>query len=232
MTRRSFQYLLASAAFPGPTLSAQDDARAILAKATEAYQSLRSYYFEGKTTAETTIKGKTTRSELGFVVAFEAPDRFRLEFRYPSAGNWLRVSDGKFLMESRSITKETRKTPITQSTIWTLKSSPLYNFERLSETAENPMLIRSDTVEVDGKQFDCHLIQFTSHRRELREGETAGPSMVWVAKDTALVLREEIRTSASVRGEVSESKRVTTIERFGMNENLSGGLLSTGAPRR
>ncbi len=226
MTRRKFQLFIASAAYPWQNLWAQD-AKVILEKVTAAYESLNNYYFEGRAVSEATIKGHTTKNELTFTVAFQAPDSFRLEFRYPTAGNWLRVSDGKFVRESRSMTKESKKTPVDQNTPYILNGSPLYNFERLSKTSNNPKITRSEVVAVGGKQIECSVIEFESHRRELREGETPGPSQVWVAKDTSLVMRQEIRTISTVRGEHSEAKRTTTIEKFELNAVVSKDLFST-----
>jgi outer membrane lipoprotein-sorting protein len=226
MTRRNFQLLIASAAYPLRNLYAQD-AQPILEKVTAAYQALNSYYFEGKAVSETTMKGHATKNELAFTVAFQAPDKFRLEFRYPSAGNWLRVSDGKFVRESRSLTKESKRTPVNRNTPYMLNGSPLYNFERLSKTANKPTIVRSEVIQVGGKPVDCSVVQFESHRRELREGETPGISHVWVAKDTSLVLREEIRISSIVKGERSEAKRTTTIEKMNVDSGVSSDLFST-----
>jgi len=203
------------------------DAKAILAKVTDAYESLSSYHFVGKTLSETTIKTHTTRNELNFIAAYQAPDKFRLEFRYPDAGKWVRASDGQFLREVRTLTKEARKTPVDQNTIYLIHGSPTYNFEKLSRTATKPVVLKSEIVSVGGQQVDCQVVQFESHRRELREGETPGPSMVWIAKDSSIIVREELRTFAAVRGERSESKRTTTIETFSINKTLSQDLFST-----
>ena len=83
-----------------------------------------------------------------------------------------------------------------------------------------------------GKKIPCDVLQFASHRRELRENESPGPSLVWVAKDTGLVLREEIRTTASMKGETSESKRTTTIVSFQINEANAPETFSTTLPRK
>lgn len=199
----------------------------VLARVAETYRSLRSYYFEGKSISGSTIEDNKSRSEVGFVVAFAAPNKFRLEFRYPNAGEWLRVSDGNYLLETRSATKESRRTPSTERTIRVLSGSPVYNFERLSKTAENAMVMRTDWVEVDGKKIEGHLIQFSAGRRPLRKAEWAGPSSVWVSKETGLVVKEEIRTHASHGAVFSESRRTTTIERFRIDRDESQTLFAT-----
>ncbi|MEO8026009.1 MAG: hypothetical protein ABI823_06030 [Bryobacteraceae bacterium] len=230
MTRRTFHSVAALAAFSPRALWAED-AKDILMKATEVYDGLRSYSFEGKSVSETTIKGKTSKTEFEFDVAFQAPNKFRLEFRYPNAGNWLRACDGSVVHEYRSMTKESKRTPANEDSLRVLNGSPIFNFERLSQTAENTSLVRSEPIELDGKKIECQLIQFTSHRRALREGEQPGQSMVWVAKKDGIVLREEIRTTASLRGELSESKRTTSIEKFRINEDLPVELFSSATKK-
>ena len=218
MTRRSFQSLLAMTALPSQRLLAED-ATAILTHASEVFQSLKSYRFEGETVSETTIKGKSSRSATKFAVAFESPNRLRLEYVYPTAGNWVRISDGETMFESRSITKESRRTPANEWTLRILNSSPVANFEKLATTAQTPIVIRSEAIELNGKPTDCHVIQFESHRRTLSETEHPGPSLVWVAKDTGLILREEIRTTATSRGELTETKRTTSVQKLLINQN-------------
>ena len=231
MTRRDFPLAIASITLAARPLAAED-ARTILAKVAELYPSLHSYTFEGTAITEITIKGKVSQTSLSFTVAYQEPDKFRLEFRYPNAGNWLRVSDGLFLLEVRSVTKESSRTPITPFTIRALNSSPIANFERLFKTAESPTVLRAEAIEVAGREIPCDVIQFRSHRRELRENESPGLSRAWIAKDTGLVLSEEIRTSASMKGETSESKRTTTIANFQINEAISHETFSTKLPRK
>jgi hypothetical protein len=82
------------------------DAMQILSKVAQTYRGLKSYHFEGATVAETNSVGGKSTSETGFVIAYMAPYKSRVEFRYPSAGNWIRVSDGRILSCYRSIRKE------------------------------------------------------------------------------------------------------------------------------
>ena len=162
MTRRDLNFLIASAAGGGLS-AAEQDAAAILLRTAEVYPALTSYLFEGKSVTENTTGGKSLQTAMEFTAAFQAPNKLRLEFRYPNAGNWLRVSDGEFLLESRSTEKGSKRTPATEWTIRALKSSPVGNFERLSQTAQNPVLARSETLKVDDKAVECDVIQFASH---------------------------------------------------------------------
>jgi outer membrane lipoprotein-sorting protein len=231
MTRRNLNCLIASAA-GGALCAGERDAAGILLRTAEVYPALTSYLFDGKSVTENTIGGKSFQTALEFTAAFQAPNKFRLEFRYGNGGDWLRVSDGEFLLESRSNEKESKRSPATEWTIRALKSSPVANFERLSQTAQNPVLARSETLNVDDKATDCDVIQFASHRRELRDNETPGPSLAWVAKDSGLVLREEICTSALTGKQTSQSKRTTTIKQYRFNVDLPPETFRTDATKK
>jgi len=228
MTRRLFHQLLPAIYLARPCL-AVNDAKVLLQEVARRYQALRSYRFDGKTVRQSIINGRTSQTETEFTVAFEAPAKFRLEFLYPNAGNWLRVSDGAFLRESRWITKKSKMTQAKRRDLNVLKSSPLYDFQRLSETAINPMVMRSDFVEVDGKKINCDLLQFEAGRRPLKKDEWPGPSMVWISRADGLVMREEIRTSAKTGRNLTETRRITSIERFTIEQPLPASVFD---PRR
>jgi hypothetical protein len=108
-----------------------------------------------------------------------------------------------------------------------LKSSPLYNFERLSQTVVNPMIMRVASIEVNGKQIECDIVQFEAGRREMREGEWPGPSMVWIGRADALVMREEIRSSSKTGDNLTDSKRITIIEHLSVDQQLPSSLFET-----
>src|SRR5271156_4605635 len=72
-----------------------DDASQILKQTEETYRGVKSYRFEGATLSETKVGGSVSKSASSFVVAFEKPNKFQVEYVYPTAGNWVRVSDGK-----------------------------------------------------------------------------------------------------------------------------------------
>jgi hypothetical protein len=205
-----------------PCISAQD-AKSILARVAMTYSGLRNYHIEGRTRSETAIAGQISKSEMRFVVAYEAPNRFRIEFRYPNAGNWLRVSDGVTYVESRSIKGEYTRKPATSATLRVLRSSPLAVFEGLINTAHYPLLMRSDFVFPEAGPVDCYLIGFES-RRPLRKGEWPGASMVWVDKKNYLVLREDIRTSFVAHGVLSENRSVTEIDFARVNDEIPQSL--------
>lgn len=226
MTRRNFS-ALAPLGLLLPNLLRASDAGELLKQVTIRYQGLKSFQFEGKSISQSTINEKSSETETRFTVAFEAPNKFRLEFRYPSAGNWLRVSDGQYLRESRSITKESKRRPAEARDLHVLKGSPHYNFERLSQTAVNPFLMLPVYLEIGGRQVHCDLLQFEAGRREMRKGESPGPRMVWISRADQLVLREEIRTSSKTGNVLTESKRITLVEQYNVNQPLPPDIFNT-----
>jgi outer membrane lipoprotein-sorting protein len=235
MNRKAFALAVSSAVLLCPGLRAEnnnnEDPKAILAKASQAYDALQSYQFEGKSVSETTIGGKATRSEVNFVVAYQSPNKLRLEFRYPTAGNWVRVSDGESMLVMRTLTKESRRAPADDRTVQTLKSSPVYMLQNLAETAENPHLLPSESIDIGGHPIDCYVIRFATHPLALSPGESAGTSTVWVDKKSGLVLRQEIRTSASGT-EPTEGKRTVIVENFNLNGTLASDVFSTDPHHR
>src|SRR5579872_5273744 len=110
-----------------------DDAAQILKNTEETYRNLKSYAFEGTTTSETKMGSTISKSETSFVVAFKQPNEFRLEYDYPSAGKWERVSDGKTLWNHRTITKESNETPATDDSLRMLDGSPIAVFSDIGE---------------------------------------------------------------------------------------------------
>lgn len=226
ITRRFLHQLLAAGCLAPGCIAAQDS-KSLFLQVTRRYRGLKQYHFEGRTVAQSIFNGRTSEGETGFTVAFEAPARFRLEFRYPSAGNWLRVSDGTSFLESRSLGKEFKVSAVRGREMKALQGSPVYNFERLSKTAVNAMIMRRELIEVDDKKIECDLVQFEAGRRRLREAEWAGPSMVWISRANQLVLREEIRTSAKTGENYTETRKITVIEHFQIDAPLPGGLFDT-----
>lgn len=222
---RSLGLLCFVALLTGPRIEAQN-AKAILTNVAKAYRELSNYRMEGRTITETIISGQKSKSEVRFVVAYETPNKFRIEYRYPDAGTWVRVSDGITFTESRSLDHEFKQKSATAATLRVLRSSPLEVFEHLTKTARYPVLMRSEAVNTKDGPVDCYLIGFESQRRPLRKNEWPGPSMVWVDKKNYLVLREDIRRSSVEHGVLSENRTVTEIEVAQINHEIPRSLLS------
>lgn len=64
-------------------LACAQDAMAILKSVGETYSALKSYEFQGATSAATQTGKTVSTTDESFTVVFTAPDRFFVEFRYP-----------------------------------------------------------------------------------------------------------------------------------------------------
>src|SRR5580704_12101182 len=124
--------ILASTVFCAGVVRADDatgnDAGKILRQTEDTYRALQSYRFEGTTISETKIGKSVSKSETSFVVAFQKPNKFRVEYVYPTAGNWIRVSDGKTTWKTRSLTKESTQGAATDDDLGILDGSPVSPF--------------------------------------------------------------------------------------------------------
>lgn len=202
------------------------DANEILAKAGAAYQSMTSYHFEGKITSKTDMGGKSTESETQFVVAYASPDQFRVEFRYPTAGDWVRVSDGKTYTAYRSISKQLDQSPATSDSLRVLEGSPVASFDDLAEGRKNAKVVGTEPVMVDGKAVDCYVIEFDARPRNLPEGTSQLPTKVWVDKQRMIVLRRALKTQAGKGDHLTVNERTIEISSAQVNQPVAPTLFA------
>lgn len=230
-TRREFS-IAVLAGSSGRVFAWDAAAEAILAVSEKAFGALKSYLFEGRSVSESVMAGKTRRSEVEFTVAFEAPDKFRIEYRYPTAGKWLRVCDGRFVAESRTLTKEFTRAPADSRSLLALRSSPIARFARpLEYYGSGAVFARQEMVEIDKRPVNCDVIEFAPRREDLHLGEAPGPSRVWIHRENRLVMREELQTHrGGNEGEATIS--ITSIERFRVNETDTAALFAIQKERR
>jgi hypothetical protein len=171
--------------------------------------------------------GNSKYAETRFVVAFEAPRRFRIEYDSDSEGHWLRVSDGEILLESRSGAGKIRRVKLPEGALRMLRSSPLAEIERLAELAERPMLVHNEMLPLGKTLVACSVIRFL-HRLSLHDGGTASPCLAWVAKRSGLLLRLESQMSA-MRGEGFAARRTINIRDLRVGKAVPPGTFATGA---
>lgn len=181
--------ILACVFFAGNILAA-DDAAQILKTAEQTYQNLTSYEFKGVTTSETKVGASVSKTETSFAVAFKTPNEFRLEYDYPSAGDWVRASDGKTLWNKRSITKEFSATPVADDDLRMLDGSPIATFANLTDGVQNPSVVGSEAVSIGGQSFDCYVIQFQRASTTASGAAAAVPIKLWIDKSRHLVLKQ------------------------------------------
>jgi outer membrane lipoprotein-sorting protein len=210
-----------------PAAAFAQDAQAILTKVAENYQSMKNFHFEGASVSETKAKGVDTKSETEFIVAYTEPDKFRLELRYPTAGNWVRLSDGKNLYDFRSTSKDRKKEEYDPSDIRILKGSPVSAYEFI-DRVNSAKIIGSESVSVEGKDIDCHVIEVERAGQTVLPGMKALPTRYWVDKARLIVLRQvggsQSEDPASLNA--TENTRTITITVAKVNEPVPETLFA------
>lgn len=191
-------------------LALAQDAMAILKSVGETYSALKSYEFQGATTAVTTTGKTASTSEETFTVLFTAPDQFVVEFRYPGQGSWTRASNGKTTTEIRTATKEFSQQPATQYDIRILDNSPIGLFYTLDTGNKTASIEGSEKVTVDGQDVDCWVIQIDREMGMLPDGVKRMPTKLWVDKARFLVLRQVSGTESTATGNKA-TKNVRTL---------------------
>lgn len=223
ISRRSSEVLLMALLAGG---CYAQDANQILTKVGESYRAMTSYHFEGKITAETDMGGANSRTDTEFTVAYASPDQFRVEFNYPTAGDWVRVSDGKTYTAYRSLSKQLDQSPASIDSLRVLRGSPIASFEELGEGRSNATVIGSEPVTVDGKPVDCYVIQFDARERDLPAGARQLPTKVWVDKARLVVLRRVTRTESQSGPHKTSNQRSVEITSAHVNEPVAPTLFA------
>lgn len=196
-----------------------DDASQVLKTVAETYQNLRSYYFEGGTVSETKMGASVSKSETKFVVAFQSPNLFRVEYVYPTAGNWIRVSDGKNTWRERSITKDFNESPAVPEDIYMMDDSPIAAFEKIDKNVANATMAGSEPVTVGVQAFDCDVIQGDLTDPGGAAGPQTTPTKFWIDKTRHLVLRQVSTSSSRSKGGVTnENTRTMNITRADISQ--------------
>ncbi|MDR3719157.1 MAG: hypothetical protein P4K98_10165 [Bryobacteraceae bacterium] len=181
-------------------LAFAQDATAILKSVGETYSALKSYEFQGATSAVTQTGKLSSTSEETFTVVFSAPDQFFVELRYPGQGSWTRASDGKTFTEARTVTKEYSQRPTTQYDIRVLDNSPIGGFYTMDTGNKTVSVEGSETLTVDGQSIDCWVIQTDRDMGMLPDGVKRLPTKLWVDKARFLVLRQISGTESAATG--------------------------------
>lgn len=188
------------------------DAMAILKSVGETYSALKSYEFQGETTAATQTGKSVSTSEETFTVVFTAPDRFLVDFRYPRDGNWIRASNGTTMTEIRTVTKEFVQRPTTEYDIRALDHSPIGPFYEMEAGVKSATVEGSEKLPLDGQEVDCWVIQADREVGMLPEGVKRLPTKLWIDKARLLVLKQASGTESIASGsKATKNTRTMTI---------------------
>lgn len=205
-------------------LALADDAAQILKNTEDTYRTLKSYDFEGTTTSETKVGASVSKTETSFVVAFQEPNQFRLEYDYPAAGKWERVSDGKTLWNHRSITKESKQSAVTDDNVRMLDGSPIAVFSQVGEGVTKASIVGSEPVSIGGQSFDCYVVQFERPNPAASGAAQPLPVKLWIDKTRHLVLRQVSASAAHGSGSSTENTRTVMFTRVEVNQTIPDDL--------
>ena len=215
--------LLLPLAFAGFLMA--DDAPQILKTVANTYQNLRSYYFEGATVSDTKMGASASKNETKFAVAFQSPNLFRVEYVYPTAGNWIRTSNGTKTWRERSITKDFSETAAVPEDIYMMDDSPITAFEKIDANLAHATLAGSEPVTVGVQAYDCDVIQGDLTDPGGAAGPTTMSTKLWIDKTRHLVLREVSTSSSKSKGGVTnENTRTLTITRADVSQPVPASL--------
>ncbi len=217
--------MLAACVLFATRIQAADDAAQILKDAEQTYRSLTSYEFKGVTTAETKVGSSVSKSETSFAVAFKPPNEFRLEYDYPSAGNWIRASDGKTVWNERSITKEFTSSPADDQSLMMLDGSPVAQFADVAEGVQNATMAGSEAVSVGGQNYDCYVIQVQRANTTASGSQAPLPVKLWIDKTRHLVLKQVTGSDAGAGSMKSaENQRTLSFTEVVVNGSIPDDL--------
>ena len=188
------------------------DAMAILKSVGETYSALKSYEFQGATTAATQTGKTVSTSDETFTVVFTAPDRFFVDFHYPREGSWTRASNGTTMTEIRTVTKEFVQRPTNQYDIRVLDHSPIGPFYEMEAGVKSATVEGSEKLTVEGQEVDCWVIQADREVGMLPDGVKRLPTKLWIDKARLLVLKQVSGTESIATGnKATKNTRTMTI---------------------
>jgi hypothetical protein len=212
--------------FVAPCLPAEGDnsAEAILLKMSQTYYGASSYRIAGTTQAQTKSKSNSSITETSFDVAYTKPASYRVEYIYKDAGSWIRVSDGKTTASFRALTKQRDSRPVAPNDIATLEATLVGGLAYVAGEAKDPKLAGSETVQVAGKSYDCHIIELARGERVLPEGTDPLPTRYWISKDSYLVVK--FVTGSKSKDGATSNVRTSTFTSISFNEPLSADVFA------
>jgi len=214
-------------------LALAQDAMAILKSVGETYSALKTYEFQGATSAVTQTGKNATTSEETFTVLFSAPDQFVVELRYPGQGSWTRASNGKTTTEIRTASKEFAQQATTPYDIRMLDNSPIGHFYSMDTGNKTATVEGSEKVTVDGQEVDCWVIQTDRDMGMLPEGVKRSPTKLWVDKARFLVLRQVSGTESVATGsKATKNVRTMQITRANLSPTIAPDLFEPRSPKK
>ncbi len=188
----------------------------ILQKTAATYKNLTSCHFESVTISTTRLGGAVTKSQLEMVVAFVKPNKARVEYKYPTGGGWVRVTDGQSTAQYRAWTKLFRKTAASPADIDMINGTSIFQYQLLAARAPEAKLVKQEPLAIGATHTDCWVVEVT--------GESGEPVTYWIDKARYVVLQEK---DGSDDAEVS---KLTTYTVADINQTVPDTLFAVAPP--
>jgi outer membrane lipoprotein-sorting protein len=238
--------------FAGIALSQDKDvSREILENVSQTYNTLSSYCFEVNSIVEIKTKQTQMRMDRLIVLAAIKPDKIRMEVKSPLM-DMLVVSNSSVTWEYMSLLNQYTKriggpTTIVSKGIDGVERTSdkeeylrlmavalgvlLPRYDNLLEGLKRSKILREETVEINGTNISCYVIEAEYDRLEAFPGAKISAKTVWVDKNRLLVLREQysMKIPSDEFGAVEQTHTIE-FKAVKVNEILSERLFTFTPP--
>jgi len=194
--RIAFILLLLSAA-PGFSMQSgvpEPDPRELVKQSAQAMQRYRSYRLDAVTVIDMKGGAFNNRIEMPTTVAVRRPDRMRVESKSEAADMTI-VSDGEntwihMLPANQYIKRAASSSPDAA----VLQSGLLQKLPDINKSIRSVKLTGQDTLEIEGKKYQCWLVETRFDKIEIPSFATGGTiqdavQIMWIDKERNLLLQ-------------------------------------------
>lgn len=197
------------------------DAAVLLAGREAALERYRSYEF----TADSTM------FQFPMTVTLQAlnPGKKRMEVKTAGMVSTLVISDGQSSWMYMPLTKEYSKASASDPELQGMMSGTSFGLPYDTPPTGSAKVLRSESIEVDGQQRDCWVIE---SRQDKAERLTDIVFDAWIEKATGIQLKTSFsaKTPATGAAPAQETRSVTTIRSLKFNADLPDSLFTFTPP--
>lgn len=205
----------------------QQDALDILNKVGENYRSVKALQAEADLTTGTTGPGMQQNITAHLLLTLGASGKVRIESK-TGLMTFLVVSDGQTAWLYMPGINKYAKFPTLPGSASGVPSIPggmpgldsLGGFGDISKNIKEAKLLRSESLQIDGMDVDCYVIEFASAGPSLSGGSSAANApakveenheTVWVDKSRLLIARVSSRAKITLAGENAPTETQSTL---------------------
>ncbi len=205
----------------------------LLAKASEAYRSLKSYYFEGVMIFETETEAMQERAKVETLIVMAAvrPGKIRDEFKR----GMLTVSDGQATwVYSRKLNQYTKRKAAVLASEGTgeLEAGFMSKYGRITEGLKQAKVLREEVVEVEGKAVECYVVEASYEPMAELSNFEASPKLFWIDKKRHIVLKDisSVVMKLPQPGTARHLRQTTEFSIARINEPVADDLFTFNVP--